>query len=87
MARGALLGIGVMLAAPAVASADSLEAYGNGQLSELVAINTLWVVVAALFVIFMQAGFVFLEIGFSRGKNVGTVVAKILVNFSIATIV
>ena len=35
---------------------------------------------------FMQAGFAFLEIGFSRGKNVGTIVAKILVNFSIAAI-
>ena len=38
-------------------------------------------------VIFMQAGFLFLEIGFSRGKNVGSGVAKIFVNFSIATIV
>ena len=36
---------------------------------------------------FMQAGFAFLEIGFSRGKNAGTVVAKILTNFSIAAIV
>ena len=35
-------------------------------------------------VMFMQAGFAFLEIGFSRGKNAGTVVAKILTNFSIA---
>ena len=35
---------------------------------------------------FMQAGFAFLEIGFSRGKNAGTVVAKILTNFSIAAI-
>jgi ammonium transporter, Amt family len=34
----------------------------------------------------MQAGFAFLEIGFSRGKNAGTVIAKILVNFSIAAI-
>jgi Amt family ammonium transporter len=34
----------------------------------------------------MQAGFAFLEIGFSRGKNAGTVVAKILTNFSIAAI-
>ena len=33
---------------------------------------------------FMQAGFAFLEIGFSRGKNAGTGVAKILANFSIA---
>ncbi len=35
----------------------------------------------------MQAGFAFLEIGFSRGKNAGTVVAKILTNFSIAALV
>jgi Amt family ammonium transporter len=33
---------------------------------------------------FMQAGFAFLEIGFSRAKNAGTVIAKILTNFSIA---
>ena len=43
-----------------------------------VGINSLWVIVAGCFVMFMQAGFAFLEIGFSRGKNAGTVVAKIL---------
>jgi Amt family ammonium transporter len=37
-------------------------------------------------VMFMQAGFAFLEIGFSRGKNSGTIVAKILTNFSIAAL-
>ena len=58
----------------------------NGALPDSVAINSIWVVVAALLVIFMQAGFAFLEIGFSRGKNAGTVVAKILTNFSIAAI-
>jgi ammonium transporter, Amt family len=35
---------------------------------------------------FMQAGFAFLEIGFSRAKNAGTVVAKILTNFSIGAL-
>lgn len=49
-------------------------------------VNSLWVVVAGVLVMFMQAGFAFLEIGFSRGKNAGTVVAKILTNFSIAGI-
>jgi Amt family ammonium transporter len=34
----------------------------------------------------MQAGFAFLEIGFSRGKNAGTVIAKVLTNFSIVAI-
>ena len=86
VARGALLGIAITLAAPAVASASSLDAYNNGVLPNSVAINSLWVIVAGCFVMFMQAGFAFLEIGFSRGKNVGTIVAKILVNFSIAAI-
>jgi ammonium transporter, Amt family len=51
-----------------------------------VAINTIWVVLAGMVVMFMQAGFALLEIGFSRGKNAGTVVAKILTNFSIAAV-
>jgi len=76
----------VALALPAMASADTLEAAQNGVLPQSVAINSIWVVVAALLVIFMQTGFAFLEIGFSRGKNVGTVVAKILTNFSIAAL-
>ena len=46
----------------------------------------MWVIIAGCLVMFMQAGFAFLEIGFSRGKNAGTVVAKILTNFSIAAV-
>ena len=49
-------------------------------------INTMWVVVAAILVMFMQAGFLFLELGFSRAKNAGAGVAKIFVNFSIASL-
>ncbi|UJA19530.1 ammonium transporter [Thermoleophilia bacterium SCSIO 60948] len=49
-------------------------------------LDTTWVMVAAVLVLFMQAGFLFLEIGFSRGKNVGAGVAKIFVNLGIATI-
>jgi ammonium transporter, Amt family len=86
LARGSLLGIVAALAVPAVASADTLDAAQNGVLPETVAINSLWVILAGCFVMFMQAGFAFLEIGFSRGKNVGTVVAKILTNFSIAAL-
>jgi Amt family ammonium transporter len=75
-----------LLVLPATASADVSDAAANGVLPQSVAINSIWVVVAALLVIFMQAGFAFLEIGFSRGKNAGTVVAKILTNFSIAAL-
>jgi ammonium transporter, Amt family len=48
-------------------------------------VDTVWVVVAACLVMFMQAGFLLLEIGFSRMKNAGTVVPKILANLSIAS--
>jgi Amt family ammonium transporter len=50
-------------------------------------VNVTWIIVATVLVFFMQAGFALLEIGFSRGKNVGAGVAKIVVNFSVATIV
>ena len=57
------------------------------QLTDMkVAIDTVWVIVAACMVFLMQAGFAMLEVGFSRGKNVGAVVAKILVNLSIGTV-
>ena len=52
----------------------------------LTAVDTVWVVVAAVFVLLMQAGFLLLEIGFSRQKNVGTVVPKVLGNLSIAAL-
>jgi Amt family ammonium transporter len=51
-----------------------------------VAADTVWVVVAAVLVLFMQAGFAMLEVGFARMKNVGTIVAKILVNLGISSI-
>ncbi|HKG36352.1 MAG TPA: ammonium transporter [Solirubrobacterales bacterium] len=49
-------------------------------------INAMWVVIAAVLVMFMQAGFMFLELGFSRAKNAGAGVAKVIVNFSIASL-
>jgi Amt family ammonium transporter len=48
------------------------------------AVETTWVVVAAVLVLFMQAGFLLLEVGFSRMKNAGTIVPKVLANLSIA---
>ena len=76
----------LLLALPAVAHADALEAAKNGVLPDSVAINSLWVMIAGALVFFMQAGFAFLEIGFSRAKNAGTIIAKILTNLSIASL-
>ncbi|HMJ32273.1 MAG TPA: ammonium transporter [Baekduia sp.] len=82
-ARALAFGVLAALVVPATASADI---YDSGSLPDSVGINSMWVIVAGVLVFFMQAGFAFLEIGFSRGKNAGTIVAKILVNFSIAAI-
>jgi len=49
-------------------------------------IDTLWVYMAGAMVMLMQAGFLLLEAGFSRMKNAGTVVAKVIANLSIAAI-
>ena len=76
----ALAGV-LVLALPTAAFAQDPTL--NDTISSL---NTLWVVVAGVLVMFMQAGFVLLEIGFSRMKNAGAGVAKILVNYSIASI-
>src|SRR5215216_7050344 len=72
-----------LIAALLVPSA-ALGAKGPSLTETISSVNTTWVIVAAILVMFMQAGFAFLEIGFSRAKNAGTVIAKILTNFSIA---
>ncbi len=77
-----------LLALPAIGMADEIRP--DGTLAPGIPldanVNTFFVLFAATLVIFMQAGFLLLEVGFSRGKNVGTIVAKILTNFSIAAI-
>src|SRR3954463_6544976 len=82
--RASALAVLAALVVPSSALADTFTP--PGKLLQSVGINSLWVIVAGVLVMFMQAGFAFLEIGFSRGKNAGTVIAKVLANFSIAAI-
>jgi ammonium transporter, Amt family len=51
------------------------------------AASTIWVVVTAVLVLFMQAGFAFLEAGLTRMKNVGHIAAKNVLILAIASIV
>jgi ammonium transporter, Amt family len=53
----------------------------------LIAANTLWVVVAAVLVMFMQAGFAFLESGLTRMKNAAHIAGKNVLVFGIASLV
>ncbi len=52
---------------------------------EFNAVNTLWVLLGAALVFFMQAGFAMVETGFTRAKNAGNIIMKNLMDFSIGT--
>jgi Amt family ammonium transporter len=53
----------------------------------VIAASTIWVVVAAILVMFMQAGFAFLEAGLCRMKNVGHIAAKNVLVLALASLV
>ena len=74
------------LAASLLAPSAAFGADGPTLEETVSSVNTTWVIVAGVLVMFMQAGFALLEIGFSRAKNAGAGIAKILVNFSIASL-
>ena len=52
---------------------------------EFSAVNTIWVLLGAALVFFMQAGFSMCEAGFTRAKNTGNILMKNLMDFSIGT--
>ncbi|MBQ8966334.1 ammonium transporter [Ruminococcus sp.] len=49
------------------------------------AVSTIWVLVGAALVFFMQAGFAMVEAGFTRAKNAGNIIMKNLMDFCIGT--
>ncbi len=54
--------------------------------SNATAINTVWTLIAAFLVFFMQAGFAMVEVGFTRAKNASNILMKNLMDFSIGSI-
>lgn len=66
---------------PDVASAEEHEA------AITFALDTVWVILAAVLVISMQAGFAMLEAGSTRMKNAGHIAGKQVLSFAIASLV
>ena len=52
---------------------------------EYSAVNTIWVLLGAALVFFMQAGFAMVETGFTRAKNAGNIIMKNLMDFCIGS--
>ena len=52
-----------------------------------VSIDTMWILVAAVLVMFMQPGFALVEAGFTRGKNTVNILMKNLMDFSIGSLI
>ncbi len=51
------------------------------------ALDTIWTLLGATLVFFMQAGFAMVETGFTRAKNAGNIIMKNLMDFAIGTVV
>lgn len=48
--------------------------------------GALWIVVCAILVFFMQAGFTLVEVGFTRAKNAGNIIMKNIMDLAIGSI-
>ena len=68
-----------------LSSSMALAADATAQ-SNAVAINTIWTLLAAFLVFFMQAGFAMVESGFTRAKNAGNIIMKNLMDFSLGSL-
>ena len=51
------------------------------------ALDTIWVLLGAILVFWMQAGFAMVESGFTRAKNAGNIIMKNLMDFVLGTII
>ena len=72
-------------AALAILFACSKNAYAQESEPVVSAVDTVWVLIAAFLVFFMQAGFGFLEAGFVRSKNVVNIMAENLMDTTMTT--
>ena len=86
MGLAACLAALVALLVPGATSAATVGEVAGTLGEKTTELDMVWVAVATVLVFLMQAGFMFLEVGFSRQKNAGTGVAKIFVNLAICTL-
>ncbi|NCC23919.1 MAG: ammonium transporter [Deltaproteobacteria bacterium] len=72
--------IGALIAlVPETAQAEEFLSQANA--------NILWTLLAAVLVMFMQAGFAMVETGFTRAKNAGNIIMKNVLDFSAGSVI
>ncbi len=82
-----LLSTILLLSSSYAVSAQQTSVNVEAMVTELkVGLDTLWVVVASILVISMNAGFAMLETGFCRRKNAVNMLSKNLIVFAVSTI-
>lgn len=71
-----------------VAASTAVSAAEDGPTASDVqaVLDNVWILIAAVLVIFMQAGFALVEAGLTRGKNVANIFMKNLMDFSVGAI-
>ena len=74
---GAMWGFNAFLGGAAAHAQDAVEHTANGLVSP---INTIWVLVTAFLVFFMQAGFMALEAGFARSRESVNIMVECVVD-------
>lgn len=77
-----LMGLVLVIVFSGMAFAQENQAAANA-----VAIDTMWTLIAAFLVFFMQAGFAMVEAGFTRAKNAGNIIMKNLMDFATGSLV
>ncbi|HOC90971.1 MAG TPA: ammonium transporter [bacterium] len=86
----------IMFAAPLLAvcatafgdveAAPTVQSNAEQIAASQTSINTVWMLVCAFLVFFMQPGFAMLEVGFTRAKNAANILMKNLMDFSIGSL-
>jgi len=66
---------------------SKIEKRGDNMMDPIFLMNSLWVMLGAVLVIFMIGGFILLEAGSTRMKNAGHIAGKTIFTFGLASIV
>lgn len=81
-----ILGLSLGLLSPSASFAGAVTSQVSNETVSILAINSVWVVLAGALVFLMQAGFAMLETGMSRSKNAVNIMMKNYMDLCVGTV-